>query len=132
MLRETLTRDLHPTARQHLSALEASKLGHRHLIINPFNSTNTLTDTQWKYALHFRYLIPLPGLRTHGLCPQCNLVRLSKLNNNLHALACNTQQRNAATVRHDNLLLILDATASSIGIRFDKEPQAFQHLFWRN
>ena len=52
MLRETLTRDLHPTARQHLSALEASKLGHRHLIINPSNSTNTLTDTQWKYTLH--------------------------------------------------------------------------------
>jgi hypothetical protein len=120
--------NLTPEARQHNDAITYSKLGSRHLVTTPTNNLTTFSNIQWRTLFNFRFSIPLPGLKTRGLCMSCGTVPLTPLNTNTHTLTCNSQIRLGSTVRHDVALLVIDDFLTSIGIPHTNEPQLFRNL----
>ena len=127
-LRKAYHSNLTPGAQQHNDAITYSKLGSRHLVTTPTNSLTTFSNIQWRTLFNFRFSIPIPGLKTRGLCMSCGTVTLTPLNTNTHALTCNSQKRLGSTVRHDLALLVIDDFLTSIGIPHTNEPQLFRHL----
>lgn len=126
-LQKTYRSNLAPGLQQHHDAITYSKLGSRHLVVTPTNDITTFSNIQWRTLFNFRFSIPIPALRTRGLCISCGAVSLTPLNTNTHALTCNSQKRLGSTVRHDLVLLVIDDFLTSIGVPHVNEPQLFRH-----
>jgi hypothetical protein len=126
-LQKAYRSNLAPGAQQHNDAIIYSKLGSRHLVVTPTSDITSVSNVQWRTLFNFCFSIPIPGLRTRGVCISCGTVPLRSLNTKTHALHCNSQKRMGPTVRHDLALLVIDDFLTTVGVPHTNEPQRFRH-----